>query len=127
MSYDNNHQDKDLGTNAAQYYERCIALRIRKLGFEHHSVAAAYRNLADVYYDCCDNLEEAITNAKEYIDSMSGNSESNLAQRKEAAAGSPERATTSSSVLTIDKMKNMSPQELMKIPKEIRQKALRGG
>ena len=32
MSYDNNHQDKDLGTNAAQYYERCIALRIRKLG-----------------------------------------------------------------------------------------------
>ena len=72
-------------------------------------------------------LEEAITNAKEYIDSMSGNSESNLAQRKEAAAGSPERATTSSSVLTIDKMKNMSPQELMKIPKEVRQKALRGG
>ncbi len=72
-------------------------------------------------------LEEAITNAKEYIDTMSEGSDSRLAQRKEAAAGSPERATTSSSVLTIDKMKNMSPQELMKIPKEIRQKALRGG
>ena len=70
MSYDNNHQDKDLGTNAAQYYERCIALRIRKLGFEHHSVAAAYRNLADVYCDCCDNLEEAIMACKKSLDSI---------------------------------------------------------
>mgnify|MGYP002701024698 FL=1 len=72
-------------------------------------------------------LEEAITNAKEYIDTMSEGSDSRLAQRKEAAAGSPERATTSSSVLTRYKMNNMSPQELMKIQKEIRQKALRGG
>ena len=75
------------------------------------------------------SLEEAVSNAKEYIDTMatSENSDSRLAQRKEAAAGSPERATTSSSVLTIDKMKNMSPQEIMKIPKEVRNKALRGG
>ena len=73
-------------------------------------------------------LEEAVQNAKEYIDNMAGgNNPDQIAQSKQAAGATPARASSSSQVLTIDKMKNMSPQELMKIPKEIRNKALRGG
>ena len=63
-------KDVDLGTKAAQWYERCIALRIRKLGFDHHSVAAAYRNLADVFCNCCDDLESAILACKKSLDSV---------------------------------------------------------
>ena len=50
-----------------------------------------------------------------------------IAQSKQAAGATPARASSSSQVLTIEKMKNMSPQEIMKIPKEIRNQALRGG
>ena len=75
------------------------------------------------------SLEEAVSNAKEYIDNMATNDtpDSRLAQRKQAAGETPSRASSSSQVLTLDKLKNMSPQEIMKIPKEIRTKALRGG
>jgi len=73
-------------------------------------------------------LEEAITSAKEYIDTMAnGNPPNQIAQSKQAAGSTPARASSSSQVLTIEKMKNMSPQEIMKIPKEVRNKALRGG
>ena len=75
------------------------------------------------------SLEEAVSNAKEYIDTMATNDtpDSRLAQRKQAAGETPSRASSSSQVLTLDKLKNMSPQEIMKIPKEVRNKALRGG
>ena len=70
-------------------------------------------------------LEES---AKEYIDTMANGSNPNqIAQSKQAAGATPARASSSSQVLTIEKMKNMSPQEIMKIPKEIRNQALRGG
>ena len=73
-------------------------------------------------------LEEAVQSAKEYIDAMAnGNNPAQIAQSKQAAGATPARASSSSQVLTIDKMKNMSAQEIMKIPKEIRQKALKGG
>jgi hypothetical protein len=73
-------------------------------------------------------LEEAIQSAKEYIDTMANGSNPNqIAQSKQAAGATPARASSSSQVLTIEKMKNMSPQEIMKIPKEIRNQALRGG
>ena len=75
------------------------------------------------------SLEEAVSNAKEYIDNMTANDtpDSRLAQRKQAAGETPSRASSSSQVLTFEKLKNMSPQEIMKIPKEVRNKALRGG
>jgi len=75
------------------------------------------------------SLEEAVSNAKEYIDTMATNDtpDSRLAQRKQAAGETPSRASSSSQVLTLDKLKNMSPEEIMKIPKEVRTKALRGG
>ena len=74
------------------------------------------------------SLEGAVQSAKEYIDKMlSGDTPDQIAQRKQAAGATPARASSSSQVLTIDKMKNMSPQELMKIPKEVRNQALRGG
>ena len=73
-------------------------------------------------------LEEAVQSAKEYIDEMVRQRNPNqIAQSKQAAGATPARASSSSQVLTIDKMKNMSAQEIMKIPKEIRQKALKGG
>ena len=74
------------------------------------------------------SLDEAVENAKEYIDNMvNSDPDSRLAQRKQAAGEAPSRASSSSQVLTYEKLKNMSPQEIMKIPKEIRNKALRGG
>ncbi len=74
------------------------------------------------------SLDEAVENAKEYIDNMvNSDPDSRLAQRKQAAGEAPSRASSSSQVLTYEKLKNMSPQEIMKIPKEIRTKALRGG
>ena len=75
------------------------------------------------------SLDEAVENAKAYIDDMVSNNvpDSRLAQRKEAAAAAPSRASSSSQVLTYEKLKNMSPEEIMKIPKDVRNKALRGG
>ena len=74
------------------------------------------------------SLEEAVQSAKEYIDNMVNRDNPNqIAQSKQAAGATPARASSSSQVLTIEKMKNMSPQEIMKIPKEIRNQALRGG
>ena len=73
-------------------------------------------------------LDEAMQSAKEYIDEMVRQRNPNqIAQSKQAAGATPARASSSSQVLTIEKMKNMSPQEIMKIPKEIRNQALRGG
>jgi len=73
-------------------------------------------------------LDEAMQSAKEYIDEMVRQRNPNqIAQSKQAAGSTPARASSSSQVLTIEKMKNMSPQEIMKIPKEVRNKALRGG
>ena len=51
-------------------------------------------------------LEEAITSAKEYIDTMANGSNPNqIAQSKQAAGATPARASSSSQVLTIEKMK----------------------
>ena len=73
-------------------------------------------------------IDEAVSYAKEYIDNMAdSNPDSRLAQRKQAAGEAPSRASSSSQVLTFEKLKNMSPQEIMKIPKDVRNKALRGG
>lgn len=48
------------GEKAAACYEKCIDLRIRKLGIGHHAVAAACRNIAEVYATCCDDPLRAV-------------------------------------------------------------------
>ena len=56
-----------------------------------------------------------------------GSNPNQIAQSKQAAGATQARASSSSQVLTIEKMNNMSPKEMMKIPKEIRNQELRGG
>ena len=70
-------------------------------------------------------LDEAVTSAKAYIDTMTeSTTEQRIAQRKNAAAPSPTRASASTNTMTRDKLEAMSIDEIRALPREDRMRAL---
>jgi len=75
--------------------------------------------------DANQTLDAAVASAKAYIDKMTeSTTEQRIAQRKNAAAPSPNRASASTNNLTREKLETMTAEEIRAIPREQRMKAL---